>query len=183
MKFMKNLKLRKIANTLTLIRIFLGLPIIMLLSAKFYSFACFLIIIGGLTDFLDGKLARKADGGNDLGATLDPLADKILICAPFIWLSSIGALPAWSIWLLVSRELLISGWRAKKGKKGAASKLGKVKTILQFASLLLILWPERWGGIIIDRIHYFGFILFWVSLFVAIYSALKYIDFTLSTDR
>jgi CDP-diacylglycerol--glycerol-3-phosphate 3-phosphatidyltransferase len=80
-----------------------------------------------------------------LGARLDPLTDKILISAPLLWLGATDLLPLWAVWLLLGRELLISGWRAGQGSGGPASKAGKAKTILQFASLLLLLWPCDWG--------------------------------------
>ncbi len=53
------------------------------------------------------------------GARLDPLTDKILILAPLLWLGAAGSLPLWAIWLLLARELLISGWRAGQGSGGA----------------------------------------------------------------
>ena len=89
------------------------------------------------------------------------------------------------MWLLLARELLISGWRAGQGSGGPASWAGKAKTILQFGALLLLLWPSGWSlgtpaavGLV-DWLHWGGFLLFWPSLLLALSSALGY----LRTDR
>ena len=175
----KKIRMRRLANLLTITRVMIGVPIILALEFKQGYIAWILLLIGALTDYLDGWFAKKADGGTPLGALMDPLADKIMIFAPFIWLNSIGVLPSWAIWLMLSRELLISGWRAEDKKGAPASKTAKTKTALQFISLLLMLWPESWGTqMIVDNIHYIGGYLFWLSLFMAIFSALKYVGFT-----
>ena len=88
-----------------------------------------LLLLGGLSDAADGWLARRAGGGSVWGARLDPLTDKVLILAPLLWLGAQGALPLWAVWLLLARELLISGWRAGQGSGGPASWSGKAKTI------------------------------------------------------
>jgi CDP-diacylglycerol--glycerol-3-phosphate 3-phosphatidyltransferase len=117
------------------------------------------------------------------GARLDPLTDKILICAPLLWLAARGTLPLWAVWLLLARELLISGWRAGQGSGGPASWGGKAKTILQFASLLLLLWPDGWDtavsvpgvfGLVVV-LRGLGYLLFWPSLVLALTSALGYL--------
>ena len=175
---MNKSNLRKVANILTFSRLILGLPIIIFLNLKLISLAWLLLVLGAFTDIFDGWLARKADGGTVLGARLDPLADKIMISAPFIWLTSIRILPAWSIWLLIGRELFISGWRSQVDKGAPASKFGKIKTIAQFMSLLLILWPPNWGSILfVESINRLGIILFWVSLILALISGIQYISF------
>jgi CDP-diacylglycerol--glycerol-3-phosphate 3-phosphatidyltransferase len=110
------------------------------------------------------------------GARLDPLTDKILISAPLLWLTAQGVLPLWAVWLLLARELLISGWRAGQGSGGPASWSGKAKTILQFASLLLLLWPQGWGPpTLVAWLHWCGWLLFWPSLLLALSSALGYL--------
>jgi CDP-diacylglycerol--glycerol-3-phosphate 3-phosphatidyltransferase len=85
------------------------------------------------------------------------------------------------VWLLLARELLISGWRANQGSGGPASLGGKAKTVLQFASLLLLLWPANWGlglGLspaLAGWMHVLGWWLFWPSLGLALSSALGYV--------
>ena len=88
------------------------------------------------------------------------------------------------MWLLLARELLISGWRAGQGSGGPASLGGKAKTVLQFASLLLLLWPPGWQGVRIAAVppdqlplllHQLGWWLFWPSLLLALASGLAYL--------
>jgi CDP-diacylglycerol--glycerol-3-phosphate 3-phosphatidyltransferase len=168
--------MRQLADALTLARALLGLPLIVALSTGQAPLAWVLLLAGGLSDWLDGQLARRAGGGSVWGARLDPLTDKILISAPLLWLGSVGSLPLWAIWLLLARELLISGWRAGKTSGGPASLGGKSKTVLQFASLLLLLWPAGWGQAgLVSGLHSLGWWLFWPSLALALSSALGYL--------
>ena len=167
---------RRLADGLTVGRAALGLPLILALSGGWSGLAWWLLLLGGLSDAADGWLARRAGGGSVWGARLDPLTDKILILAPLLWLGAAGSLPLWAIWLLLARELLISGWRAGQGSGGPASWSGKAKTILQFASLLLLLWPQSWGAAAgVKALHSLGFWLFWPSLLLALSSAWDYL--------
>ena len=97
----------------------------------------------------------------------------MLIAAPLLWLASSAVLPLWAVWLLLARELLISGWRSQASDGGPASLSGKAKTILQFLSLLLMLWPSGW--IAAAGLQSLGWWLFWPSLALALSSALGYI--------
>jgi len=157
-------------------RAVLGLPLILALVAGQAGLAWWLLLLGGLSDAADGWLARRAGGGSVWGARLDPLTDKILISAPLLWLGADGALPLWAVWLLLARELLISGWRAGQGSGGPASRAGKAKTILQFAALLLLLWPAGWlADPAVSWLHGLGWLLFWPSLLLALSSAWGYL--------
>ena len=154
----------------------MGLPIIFVLSSGQNSVFIFLILIGGLTDFLDGYFARKYNHQTPLGAKLDPLADKILLVGPMIWLVHENLVPLWAIWLLISRELLITSWRSDKTSGGPASIQGKYKTTLQFTSVILLLWPKNWGTVYsIYIINKLGYISFWICLVLTFSSAIKYI--------
>ncbi|MEA5441568.1 CDP-alcohol phosphatidyltransferase family protein [Cyanobium gracile] len=171
--------LRRLADLLTLARAVLGLPLLLALAGGRPALAWVLLLLGGLSDWADGALARRAGGGSVWGARLDPLTDKILISAPLLWLAHTGGLPLWAVWLLLARELLISGWRAGQGSGGPASLGGKAKTILQFLSLLLLLWPPAWGlgqgALVVPLLHGAGWWLFWPSLLLALSSALGYL--------
>jgi len=169
-------RLRLLADGLTVARALLGLPLIVALSCGQGALAWVLLLIGGASDWLDGLLARRAGGGSVWGARLDPLTDKILISAPLLWLAAAGRLPLWAVWLLLARELLISGWRAAETSGGPASTAGKAKTVLQFASLLLLLWPTGWGGEVLQsQLQQWGWWLFWPSLLLALSSAWEYL--------
>ncbi len=173
---MNKKELRSLANQITISRIFLGLPIILALTNNKLAIAWILIVIGGISDFLDGWLSRKADGGTALGSTIDPLADKVMLFAPLLWLSSQDFIPLWSLWLLITREIIISGWRSKDLKGAPASFLGKVKTTLQFISILMMVWPSAWNTIgDVNIIRNLGLIFFWPSLLIAIISGYTYI--------
>jgi CDP-diacylglycerol---glycerol-3-phosphate 3-phosphatidyltransferase len=171
---------RRLADALTVARAVIGLPLLLALGQSWWSLAWVLLLLGGLSDAADGWLARRSGGGSVWGARLDPLTDKILISAPLLWLGSIQrpdliGLPLWAVWLLLARELLISGWRAGQGNGGPASRAGKAKTILQFLSLLLLLWPPSWCSALAGALHQLGFWLFWPSLLLALTSALGYL--------
>ena len=166
----------RIINGLTIARILIGLPIILALtSGKNYIFI-FLIIVAGLTDFFDGYFARRFNHQSVIGARLDPLADKILLLGPMIWLAHENLVPLWSIWLILSRELIITSWRSDKGSGGPASIQGKYKTTLQFISLIFLLWPQAWGNIYtINIINKLGYISFWLCFYFTFSSAIRYI--------
>lgn len=175
-------RLRRLADGLTVGRALLGLPLILALAGGAAGLAWWLLLLGGLSDWADGLLARRAGGGSAWGARLDPLTDKILIAAPLLWLAAQPAwpqqLPLWAVWLLLARELLISGWRSGASGGGPASLAGKAKTVLQFASLLLLLWPMGWGlgsGGLAADLHQLGWWLFWPSLLLALSSAWSYL--------
>ena len=167
----------RIINGLTISRILIGLPIIISLkNGNNDVFIIFLILIAGLTDFLDGYFARKYDHKSIFGAKLDPLADKILLIGPMIWLVHENLVPLWTIWLIISRELLITSWRSDKTSGGPASIQGKYKTTFQFVSIILLLWPQNWGtNYTIYIINKIGYISFWIALFLTLSSAVKYI--------
>jgi CDP-diacylglycerol--glycerol-3-phosphate 3-phosphatidyltransferase len=166
---------RQLANGLTVGRALLGLPLIVALTSGQHALGWGLLLLGGLSDWADGVLARGAGGGSEWGARLDPLTDKILIAAPLLWIGAEGRLPLWAIWLLLARELLISGWRSAATGGGPASLGGKAKTILQFVALLLLLWPNGWGVELAAVFHTAGFWLFWPSLLLALSSAWGYL--------
>ena len=179
MKTLNNKKLINwpiIINGLTIFRIFLGLPIIILLNNGNNNVVILLLLTGGLTDFFDGYLARKYNNQSVLGAKLDPLADKILLLGPMIWLVHENLVPLWAIWLILSRELLITSWRAGKSSGAPASIQGKYKTTLQFTSIILLLWPKDWGTVYtIYYINKIGLFFFWIALFLTLSSAIKYV--------
>jgi len=98
-----------------------------------------LFIIAAASDFLDGWLARKLNLVTPLGKLLDPLADKILVCAAFVFLTAKGLCPVWITALIIGREFLVTGLRQiaiEAGQVLAADKLGKWKTGFQLTYLI-----------------------------------------------
>jgi len=111
--------------------------------------ALVLFIIASFTDFLDGYLARKLNLITNFGKFLDPFADKVLTNSAFILLMTTPSwievdvirVPAWIVIIMIIRDLAVDGIRmigVSQGKVIAASKLGKVKTVLQIIALILV---------------------------------------------
>ncbi len=96
------------------------------------------------SDFLDGYLARKLNLVTSLGKLLDPLADKILVAAAFVHLTTLGLCPAWVTSIILAREFLVTGIRqiaVEQNEVIAADKLGKWKTTLQLTyCLAALIW-------------------------------------------
>ncbi len=115
--------------------------------------AAVLFIIGCLTDFLDGRIARKRNLVTDFGKFIDPVADKLLVLTTLIMLIHLDLMPAWFVIVILCRELAVDGLRmvaVTKGQVIAAGPLGKWKTACQMVliSAMLILnlslaqsWP------------------------------------------
>ena len=88
---------RILANSLTLIRVFIAIPIIVSLIGRGYLLAWILFSLAGLSDLLDGYFARISNTSSIWGARYDPLADKLAILVPTLWLCQEGIIPFWSI--------------------------------------------------------------------------------------
>ncbi len=132
-------------NKLTMLRIILVPFFVFVLltnCAGDYSkwIALAIFIIASLTDWVDGKIARKYNLVTNFGKFMDPLADKMLVCSGMICLSSMGILPAWMTIVNVAREFTISGFRLVAADKGvviAANYWGKFKTASQMVMICL----------------------------------------------
>lgn len=134
-----------IANKLTLIRILMVPIFVVFMYFNFENsriIATFIFALASFTDYLDGHLARKNNLVTNFGKFADPLADKILVAAALICLTEIGDIPAWSVIIIIAREFAITGLRiiaASENITIAASPLGKIKTVTQFISLIMLL--------------------------------------------
>ncbi|MFM1768597.1 MAG: CDP-diacylglycerol--glycerol-3-phosphate 3-phosphatidyltransferase [Verrucomicrobiota bacterium] len=138
--------------------------------------ALLLFGLAGLTDWLDGAIARSRNLTTNFGALMDPLADKILVCSAFIaFIAHPGIrMPAWIAVLIVSRELAITGLRLLAAAKNvvlAAEGWGKHKTIWQMVAIIAVLvqvgYPQ-WG--VVGKVFSFGIIGArpWVDQFAAL---------------
>lgn len=104
--------------------------------------AVLIFIVASLTDLLDGKIARKYGLVTNFGKFMDPLADKLLVCAALICLVSCGMLSAWMVIVIISREFIISGFRLVASDNGiviAASYWGKFKTTFQMIMIVMLI--------------------------------------------
>lgn len=163
-------------NRLSLLRI-LFIPVIIFLIAsqndRYLLISSLLFIIAGITDGLDGLIARKLSMTSRLGLYLDPIADKLLISCVLIALSYYHMVPLWITLILVSREIIINGLRSFYATEGVTiypSFAGKLKTTLQIVGISCILFSN---SVIIQKT---GLIVIYGALLCSIYSALGYIS-------
>src|SRR5437899_1432383 len=153
-------------NKLTISRFVLTIAFlaVMFSRVRFHeTIALVLFIAGGVSDFLDGYLARRHKLITNFGILMDPLADKIMVCSAFIAFVGLKWIPAWMVVIIVARELAITGLRLLAASKNvvlAAEGYGKHKTISQIVAIISILVVTsylQWGG--------FGRLIFGFSLF------------------
>lgn len=165
-----------VPNRLTLSRFVLtaAFLIVVFSSFRYYeTVALVLFSIGGLTDYFDGKIARRDNLITNFGILMDPLADKVLVCSAFIAAVDKNWIAAWMVVIVVARELAITGLRLLAASKNvvlAAEKYGKHKTISQITaiiSMLVLASYNDWG--VVGQI--FGFHIFdrpWVVIFTSL---------------
>ncbi|MFK8015856.1 MAG: CDP-diacylglycerol--glycerol-3-phosphate 3-phosphatidyltransferase [Gammaproteobacteria bacterium] len=151
---------RDIPNTLTWLRIAL-IPLFVLLFflPMWWGRPAAAIVFGiaGLTDWLDGYLARKYEATTSFGAFLDPVADKLLVVTALVLLASdssgaLGIVVTLAATVIIGREITISAlreWMAELGARGrvAVSRVGKYKTTAQIIALLLMLFRDPLFGL------------------------------------
>lgn len=171
-------------NKLTVFRIILIVPFVLCLlgghagwaflaGAEQYMdwIALALFIIASLTDLLDGKIARKHNLVTNFGVFMDPLADKLLVCAALICLVELGRIPSWAVLIIISREFIISGFRLVASDNGvviAASYWGKYKTTFQMIMVCFMIANISVLQIVTN-------ILMWVALALTVISLADYI--------
>jgi CDP-diacylglycerol--glycerol-3-phosphate 3-phosphatidyltransferase len=134
-------------NTITLSRLILTAAFMIFVawdSTWGHVIALILFVIAAISDFVDGWLARKMNLVTPLGKLLDPLADKILVSAAFVFLTAKGICPVWITALIIGREFLVTGLRQiaiEAGQVLAADNLGKWKTTFQLIYLIAgLIW-------------------------------------------
>ena len=133
------------ANRITLSRLVLTLLFVMALNSSWgYARTAALVIflIAGISDFVDGEIARRYGNVTNFGKLMDPLVDKIMMAAAFISLVPLKAIPAWAATAVVARDFLITGLRMMAGAKGRvlpAERLGKHKTSWQIVTVIFFL--------------------------------------------
>jgi CDP-diacylglycerol--glycerol-3-phosphate 3-phosphatidyltransferase len=162
-------------NKLTAARFVLTVAflLVMFSQVRFHeSIALALFIAGGITDFLDGEIARRRKLITNFGILMDPLADKIMVCSAFIAFVQRDWIHAWMVVIIVARELAITGLRLLAASKNivlAAEGYGKHKTISQIVAIISILVQasyQEWGTL---GQTLFGWCLFkdvpWVASF------------------
>ena len=133
------------ANRLTLSRLALTVFFVAALNSNWpyaRTIALFLFLLAGITDFVDGEVARRYGIVTNFGKLMDPLVDKIMMAAAFISLVPLKAVPAWVATTVVARDFLITGVRlvaSARGRVLPAERLGKQKTSWQIITVIFFL--------------------------------------------
>jgi CDP-diacylglycerol---glycerol-3-phosphate 3-phosphatidyltransferase len=154
-----------------------------------WSWAALLFIIGSITDYLDGYLARKYGMVTNFGALMDPLVDKVLMCSAFVVLSVEGQIPTWVTCTVLAREFLITGLRTLAAGQGAvlaADGWGKWKTGAQIAvviyGLMLLAiaeppfaWFAPFFSVTVLSPPWLGRIFLWLAVLTTVWSGLRYL--------
>jgi cardiolipin synthase len=141
-------------NAISLLRIVLVAPILMLILDGSFGWALALFVIAGFSDGLDGYLAKRFDWHTRLGALLDPVADKLLVAGTFITLAYTQDIPLWLASVVILRDVIIvAGATAYnflvRPIEGEPTRVSKLNTALQLLFLLFVLsrdgfgWPEE----------------------------------------
>jgi CDP-diacylglycerol--glycerol-3-phosphate 3-phosphatidyltransferase len=168
---------RNLPNLLTGVRI-LAIPVVALLLcfpgplASFFGALSF--AVAGATDFFDGFFARRQRLTTKFGKFMDPLADKLLVTAALIMLIPLGRVPAWMAFVIIGRELAVTGLRAVAAAEGislAPDRWGKTKTFLQMVALTCLILHYPYQSVDFQRI---GMGLLWVALIVTVASGVGY---------
>ena len=156
-------------NMLTLLRIVLMIPFIICFFIPNFMWAALIIfVVASVTDFFDGYLARKHNLVTNFGKIMDPLADKVLVMAALILFTTTNLFPMWAIIILLFREVYVTYVRISAAKQGnviAAGKSGKLKTVIQMVTIIvLFILP---GGV-------FAWVFVVLTIILTIYSGLEY---------
>jgi CDP-diacylglycerol--glycerol-3-phosphate 3-phosphatidyltransferase len=186
-------RLWTLPNRLSVIRI-LFIPVIIILitteEEELILASCLLFIIAGITDGLDGYLARKMSMTTKLGLYLDPIADKLLVSSVLITLTYYRMVPLWATIILVAREFVINGLRSFYAMEGITiypSFSGKLKTALQIVGIAIILFSWFYNlriplaGFSLS-LHGLGLIVVYVALFFSVFSAVDYVVAIFKTE-
>lgn len=141
-------------NAVSLLRIALVAPILLLILDGRFGWALGLFFVAGFSDGIDGYLAKRFDWHTRLGALLDPVADKLLVAGTFITLAYTQHVPVWLVAVVILRDVVIIGGATAynfivKPVQGEPTKISKLNTALQLLFLLFVLsragfgWPDK----------------------------------------
>lgn len=170
-------------NWITLSRLLLTVPFLIALETpgQVWAWAALIIfIVAACTDFVDGYLARKLNQVTPLGALLDPLVDKVLVTGALVALTYKGAVPAWSVTLILFREFLVTGLRTLEATQGvvlSAGMLGKLKAVLQMVAIgfLLFALDPAGRGLTSHPFASIGLAIYWAAVAMTVVSGAQYL--------
>ncbi len=174
-------------NKLTVFRVILIVPFVLVMLGSYAEWAWYMALFGGiagyadyialaifiiasLTDLLDGRIARKYNLVTNFGKFMDPLADKLLVCAALICLVEMDRIPAWIVIIIMSREFIISGFRLVAADNRvviAANYWGKFKTTFQMVMVCLMIAN-------IDALAVVTQLVMWIAVLLTVISLIDY---------
>ena len=177
-------------NKLTVMRCVMAFVFMIVLLVNFphhYGVALLLFIAASLTDYFDGKIARRDNLITNLGKFLDPLADKVLTTAAFLGImTELGSMDilCWAVMLILAREFMVTSVRllaAKDGVVVAASFAGKLKTVMQMVSIIYMLTAMQIVSLGITTrgqnmgLIFVGIALIWIATIATVVSGIQYV--------
>lgn len=165
-------------NTLSLVRV-ICIPLLVALAyypSRLAGFLAALVFgVGAATDFWDGFLARRMGRVTNLGKFLDPVADKLLVSAALIMLVHLGRAPAWVVFVIIGREIAVTGLRAAAASASGlvidAGIWGKIKASCQFVAIIALLLYFPYFGL---NTRLAGHLFLYAALVLTLLSAWLY---------
>jgi len=169
-------KRRDIPNLLTFLRFLLTVPVVHLLLAREFSGALLLFAVAGVSDGLDGYLAKRFHWESRLGSILDPLADKVLLVSSFLCLGWLGVLPIWLVAAVILRDtvIVVGGvyyHYQVEPLVAAPSLISKLNTLVQILLVILVVCDA--GPLPLPALLVEG--LVWGTLATTLLSGLDYV--------
>ena len=176
---------KHVPNILTIVR-FLLIPIIILFALEDNYIATIIVLtISGITDILDGYIARKYNFISNFGKLMDPLADKATQVALLMTLTIQRIIPVWIIVIVVLKEFfMISGASFLYGKELVVSSkwYGKLTTVLFYVAIVCSLFTQYWNGTLVNNPEYnlpiipeFHTYIYYLAVITTIFSLIMYI--------
>lgn len=142
--------LHQLPNAICVVRILLIAPIVLLILGGDYRLALAVVVIAGVSDGVDGFLAKTFGWQSRLGGLLDPVADKLLLICIFVTLTWMGLIPLWLTVVVLGRDLVIMSGAVAfnflvRKVHGEPSKISKLNTFLQLVYVISLLSLEAFG--------------------------------------
>ena len=180
---MISLRTMNLPNLITMIRILLVPVFVIFLLNHMFLAAIILFTIAGISDGIDGLLARTLDQRTQMGAYLDPMADKVMMTASFVCLAAMDILPPWLAVIVISRDLIIVFgialcFIAERKVEITPSPAGKIATTAQILTVFIVLVFHEIPWSVFDR---YGIFLYYLTALITVVSGLQYVYIGLNT--
>jgi cardiolipin synthase len=167
---------KAIPNLITLFRLVLVMPVVWTILHGHLGIALLIFAVAGISDGLDGFLAKRFHWESRIGSILDPIADKTLLMASFTSLALAGFISDWLVWLVIGRDMVIVIGSVTYHYLFGKFELkplwsSKVNTLIQITFVLAVLIHQGWAVNMMDSVVY----LTWGVVLSTVYSGLEYI--------